>query len=150
MIESSIRTTYNACKNQKDLSGYLSKNGSVLSKESMEEGNQMENEIGNHQTRLLEAKQILEKMANGLHPLTNLPLHDHHFLQDPRVIRPLFLLLNHLNEPKSTSTKAPKKYVITQKQLNAVQFPKDPIGINDFCHSVNEQLGLPQTHNQHL
>ena len=98
--------------------------------------------MGNEQTRLLEAKQLLGKMANGVHPITNQPVDEHHFLQDPRVIRPLFLLLNHLNEPKSNRTKAPQKYIITQKQLDAVEFPHHLIGINDFCNHVNEQLDL--------
>ncbi|MDX1806641.1 MAG: hypothetical protein R3267_06425 [Paenisporosarcina sp.] len=61
----------------------------------------------NEQTRLLEAKQLLGKMANGVHPITDQPVDEHHFLQDPRVIRLLFLLLNHPNEPKSNRTKAP-------------------------------------------
>jgi len=96
--------------------------------------------MGNQQIKLLEAKQLLEKMANGVHPITNQPVDEHHFLQDPRVIRPLFLLLNHLKEPNSTRSKAPRKYIITQKQLDAVEFPDHPIGINDFCNRVNEQL----------
>ncbi|MGE6487448.1 hypothetical protein [Paenisporosarcina sp. NPDC076898] len=98
--------------------------------------------MANQQMRLLEAKQVLEKMANGVHPLTDQPLDEHHFLQDPRVIRPLFLLLNHLNEPNSNHKKSPKKYIITQKQLDAVEFPNHRIGINDFCSRVNEQLDL--------
>jgi hypothetical protein len=96
--------------------------------------------MGNEQTRLLEAKQLIEKMANGVHPITNQPVDEHHFLQDPRVIRPLFLLLNHLNEPKSNRSKAPGKYVVSQEQLEAVEFPDQLIGINDFCNRVNEQL----------
>lgn len=98
--------------------------------------------MSNEQIRLLEARQLLEKMANGVHPITEQQLDEDHFLQDPRVIRPLFLLLNHLNEPKSTRSKIPKKYIITQKQLDAVEFPDHPIGINDFCNRVNEQLDL--------
>jgi hypothetical protein len=50
--------------------------------------------------------------------------------------------LNYLNESKSIRTKAPQKYIITQKQLDAVEFPDHPIGINDFCNYVNEQLDL--------
>ena len=98
--------------------------------------------MDNQLTKLSEAKQVLEKMANGVNPLTDQPLDEHHFLQDPRVIRPLFLLLNHLNEPRSKRSKAPQKYVITEKQLDAVEFPDEPIGINDFCSRVNEQLDL--------
>ena len=98
--------------------------------------------MGNQQMRLLEAKQLLEKTANGVQPITNQSVDEHRFLQDPRVIRPLFLLLNHLNEPKSTRSKTPKKYIITQKQLDAVEIPDHPIGINAFCNRVNEQLDL--------
>jgi len=45
-------------------------------------------------------------------------------------------------EPKSTRSKTPKKYIITQKQLDAVEFPDHPMGINDFCNRLNEQLDL--------
>ena len=110
----------------------------MIERELLEEGNQM----GDQQIKLLEAKQILEKMANGIHPLTDQQVEEHHFLQDPRVIHPLFLLLNHLNQPKTTHTKAPRKYVITQEQLATVELPNHPIGINDFCNRVNEKLDL--------
>ena len=93
-------------------------------------------------TQLLEAKQLLAKMANGIHPLTDQALENDHFLQDLRVIRPLFFILNHLNEPQSTKKKSPKSFVITEEQLAAVELPSHPIGINDFCKRVNDQLDL--------
>ena len=64
--------------------------------------------MDNQQIQLLEAKQLLEKVANGVQPLTDQQLEGHHFLHDPRIIRPLFLLLNHLNGPKKHLRKHPR------------------------------------------
>lgn len=85
-----------------------------------------------------EATVILEKLANGIHPLDNHNLDESHFLNDPRVIRPLFNLLTYLT--KSKSRVKPSRFLITDDILNNLSFPDRPIGINDFCTQVNDQL----------
>ena len=88
--------------------------------------------------RLEEAKQVLTHLANGYNPLDGTPLEQNHFLHHPRVIRPLYYLLQHLNKREMK----PRSLVITKEQLMQVILPEGEIGINTFCRYVNEQLDL--------
>lgn len=95
--------------------------------------------------RLLESKEILLKIASGINPLDDTPIHDESFLHNPQVIRPLFFLADYLtNEMQKSNrtipTRRPNKFTISDKQLESVALPSGSIGIYDFAQSINASL----------
>ena len=95
--------------------------------------------------KLLEAKEIIEKLANGMNPIDHFPVESQHFLNDSRVIRPLFYLVQYINDELASKRKLvpkPEKFVITDEQLATIRLPEGNIGINDFANAVNEVIDL--------
>lgn len=94
--------------------------------------------------KLLESKQVLEKLAHGINPIDGSNITTDQLLNNPQVIRHLFVLLNFLDselekQKKIKNRKRTKKVVLTltPEQLEKVLLPKGPIGINEFAQAVN-------------
>ena len=95
--------------------------------------------------KLLEAKEVIEKLANGMNPINHSLVESEHFLNDSRVIRPLFYLVQYINDELAGKRKLmpkPAKFVITDEQLASIRLPQGNIGINDFANAVNEVIDL--------
>lgn len=92
----------------------------------------------------MESKQVLEKLAHGINPIDGSDITTDQLLNNPQVIRHLFVLLNFLDselekQKKIKNGKRTKKVVLTltPEQLEKVLLPKGPIGINEFAQAVN-------------
>lgn len=95
--------------------------------------------------KLVEAKEVIEKLANGMNPIDHSVVESTHFLNDSRVIRPLFYLVQYINDELAGKRKLvpkPTKFVITDEQLANISLPQGNIGINDFANAVNEVIDL--------
>ncbi|WP_144512336.1 hypothetical protein [Bacillus sp. FJAT-22090] len=96
-----------------------------------------------NQAQLLESKQALEKLAHGINPIDESAIASDHLLNNPQVIRHLFVLLNFLdteltkNQKKTNRRKRPNKVVLTAEQVEKIVLPKGPISISEFAQAVN-------------
>lgn len=96
-----------------------------------------------NQAKLLESKQVIEKLAHGINPIDGSAIVADHLLNKPQVIRHFFVLLNFLDsklekkQKKTSRRKRPNKVVLTSEQLERVELPKGLIGINEFARAVN-------------
>jgi hypothetical protein len=91
--------------------------------------------------RLQESKTILHKIANGMNPLNNVPIKTDDFLNDPRIIRSLFFLVDYIDSELSKVPRTKRSgFFITEAQKLQVKFPDDEIGINDVAKTINEVI----------
>ncbi|SOC43242.1 hypothetical protein [Ureibacillus acetophenoni] len=93
--------------------------------------------------KLLESKRLIEKLANGENPLSGIPIHDESFLNNPKILRSFYFLVDHLTtqiEQKTLPPVKPKKFVITEEQLESVKLPTGKIGINEFAKAINKVI----------
>ncbi|MFZ5649924.1 MAG: hypothetical protein ACOY4I_03590 [Bacillota bacterium] len=96
--------------------------------------------------KLIRAKEILRKMANGINPLNGEQIESSSFLNDQRMIRCLYFVQEVLNmaiEGKmGTNTKKPSDFIITAEEKSRVKLPPGKIGVNEFARSVNKVIDL--------
>lgn len=92
--------------------------------------------------KLIKAKAILEKMANGINPINGQPIHDESFLQDPRMIRMLFYVSNVLQQVADGKIQKnrPRDFSITADEKSKVKFPEYKIGVQEFSKCINEVI----------
>lgn len=96
-----------------------------------------------NQTKLLESKQVLEKLGHGINPIDGSAIKSDHLLNNPHIIRHLFIILNFLDselgksKKKTNNRKRLKKVMLLPEQLERVKLPKGLIGINEFAQAVN-------------
>ncbi|WP_026575708.1 hypothetical protein [Bacillus sp. UNC438CL73TsuS30] len=100
--------------------------------------------MNNGLDKLQESKNIISKIANGLDPINNIPIHNDSFLNDPKIIRSLFFLINYI-ESEITKNESPtstrkKSFKITQEQKSKVIFPEGKIGVNDLAKAINDVI----------
>ncbi len=96
--------------------------------------------------KLVKAKEILRKMANGIDPLTGEEIEEGSFLHDPRMIRCLYFIEEVLNRAidghlKVTSSKV-EVFVITEEEKRRIELPPGRIGVNEFARCVNRVIDL--------
>ena len=87
---------------------------------------------------------VLEKIANGIDPLTGEVIRESSFLNDPKIIRCFYFVaevLKNVTKGSYSSNKA-TEFVITDEQKKQVQLPQGKIGVNEFSKRVNECLDL--------
>lgn len=93
--------------------------------------------------KLIRAKEIILKMANGINPVNNQPIDEGNFMNDPRMIRCMFYVANSLekliNGEKIVVSK-PSEFIITPEQKSMVQFPDEKIGVNEFSRCINSVI----------
>lgn len=93
--------------------------------------------------KLLESKRLIEKLANGENPITGIPIHDESFLNNPKILRSFYFLIDHIStqiEQNTLPPVKPKKFVITEEQLENVKLPPGKIGINEFARAINKVI----------
>jgi hypothetical protein len=91
--------------------------------------------------RLLESKAIIHKIANGINPLSNVPIENEGFLNDPRIIRSLFFLVDYIDSELSMVPLTKRSvFFITEAQKLQVMLPDEEIGINDLAKALNEVI----------
>lgn len=94
--------------------------------------------------KLIKAKEILLKMANGINPVNGENISKDSFLHDPRLIRCLFYISQIIDKNINGRIDAPKpeKFIITSEEKSKVEFPAYNIGMNEFAKSINNVLNL--------
>jgi hypothetical protein len=55
--------------------------------------------------KLLESKDIIQKLANGINPLDQSPIEEENFLNDPQIIRPLFFIIDYISNEVNKKVK---------------------------------------------
>ena len=93
------------------------------------------------------AKMYLDKLANGIDPITDLPVPDGEVINQVRISRCLFFASDVLRrvlenggvQVQKGSKKVP--FTITQEQLSSVQFSKDPLRITELCQRITDATG---------
>ena len=93
----------------------------------------------NEQQKIEKAKEILEKIAKGVDPLTGEQIEGESFLNDPRMIRCFYFVaevLDNVNKGVYSSRRG-GKFVITEEQKKMVEFPAENIGVNEFSKRIN-------------
>jgi hypothetical protein len=96
--------------------------------------------------KLIRAREILQKMADGINPLSGEKIEDGSFLHDPRIIRCLHFVQEVLysaiagNLMKGTGKAL--KFSITTEEKNQVEFPHNRIGVNEFAKCVNQVIDI--------
>ncbi len=93
------------------------------------------------------AKMYLDKLANGIDPLTDQPVPDGDVINQVRISRCLFfvsdVLRRVLENGGITAPKNGKKppFAITQEQLLRVQFSREPLRITELCQRITDAAG---------
>ncbi|MFJ7728430.1 hypothetical protein ACIQXV_20055 [Neobacillus sp. NPDC097160] len=93
--------------------------------------------------KLDESKKILYKIAHGIDPITNAPIKNESFINDPRVIRSLFFLVDYIDAELAKIPRSKKgDFFITKEQKSHVKFPSGEIGINDCAKAINDVIDI--------
>ena len=89
-----------------------------------------------------EAKLIIENMAKGINPISGEQIIESSFLNDARIIRCLYYVVEILNNVKNGlyNSRETKAFVITPEQKKMVKFPSEKIGVNEFSRCINNVL----------
>ncbi len=92
------------------------------------------------------AKMYLDKLANGIDPLTDLPVSEGDVVNQVRISRCLFFVSDVLRRVLENGGIHPahtKKtpFVITQEQLFHVQFSREPLRITQLCQIITDAAG---------
>jgi hypothetical protein len=92
--------------------------------------------------RMLKAREILIKMANGINPVNGEQIEGESFLHDPRIIRCLYYVSDVLEKVatgKMTQNK-PGKFIISPEEKAQVVLPAGKIGVNEFARAINNVI----------
>jgi len=91
--------------------------------------------------KLDESQKILRQIANGVDPINQIPIKQDSFLNDPRIIRSLYFLVDFIDSELAKIPRSKKnKFFISEEQKNQVKFPDGEIGINDAAKAINEVI----------
>ena len=90
------------------------------------------------------ARAYIEKMANGVNPITDQPVPDYETLNDVRISRCLFYVSDVLrqvieNGGEIGKKKAAKKqpFMISQEQLRNFELSEKPISVSEVTRRIN-------------
>lgn len=89
------------------------------------------------------AKEIIQKLANGIDPTTGEEIGNDHLLSDPRMIRMFFFVSEVLdNVIRGEYSKDIKitDFVITPEQKESVVFTEGDIGVNEIAKCINKVI----------
>ena len=100
----------------------------------------------NEREKVIKAKEVLLKIANGTNPVDGTPINEESFLNDPRIIRCFFYISEVLNRVIAGQTNQnlpkPTEFHITKEEKGLVKFPENKIGANQFAKCINNVIDL--------
>jgi len=100
----------------------------------------------NEREKVIKAKEVLIKIANGINPVDGTPINEESFLNDPRIIRCFFYISELLNRVIAGQTNQnlpkPTELHITKEEKSLVKFPENKIGVNEFAKCINNVIDL--------
>lgn len=99
--------------------------------------------------KMEKAKNVLQKMAKGVNPLTGEAITEHNFLNDPRIIRCFYFVSEVLDNViqgvyRKSGSRLPD-FIITPEQKQRVKFPEGKIGVNEFSRHINQCINLNES-----
>ena len=95
--------------------------------------------------KIRKAKAVMDKIANGINPVTGEEIVGDHFLHDPRMIRCFFFVSQVLDDvAKGNFSKSSKqqRFLMTEEEKARVVFRDELIGMNEFAKCVNQQVDV--------
>ncbi|ATW26628.1 hypothetical protein [Candidatus Formimonas warabiya] len=100
--------------------------------------------VGMEKEKLVRAKEIIQKVAQGVNPFNGEPIEERSFLQEPRMIRCLFFIQEVLDQAMEgqirITDKKPGAFIISQEEKSKIELPPGKIGINEFAKAVNKVI----------
>jgi len=100
--------------------------------------------------KVLKAREVILKLANGKDPLNKVQISSDSFLSDPRMIRCFFFVaevLETVSRQRNKNILAPTGFFITSEEKEKVVFPEGNIGVNIFSNCINDVLDLNRSKN---
>lgn len=98
--------------------------------------------------KLQKARLVLQKMVDGVNPLTGELIESDHFLQDPRIVRCLLFISDALKrQVDETAYKLhrPEMFTIDNEVISRVELPAGKIGVTEFSRCINQVIDLTQS-----
>lgn len=96
--------------------------------------------------KLIKAKEILMKMANGINPVSGEEIENESFLHDPRIIRCLFFISDVLSKEAERQDNGiklvPTEFIITPEEKCKVVFPDTKVGVTEFAKCINKVIDI--------
>ncbi len=96
--------------------------------------------------KLIRAKEILQKMANGINPFNGEPIKESSFLQEPRMIRCLFFVQEVLDRAIHGQFRIaairPSEFIISGEEKSTIELPPGKIGVSEFARCVNKVIDI--------
>lgn len=95
--------------------------------------------------KLKRAIEIMKMMAEGLNPFTSEPYDENTFLNDPRMVRCLYYVIEILEKMEAGEIgqfveKKDLPFIITQEEKAKVVLPEEKIGVNTFAKCINQVI----------
>jgi hypothetical protein len=89
-----------------------------------------------------EVKIVIENIVKGINPITGEQIAESSLLNDARIIRCLYYLVEILQNKKRRSERSSKtkEFIITPEQKGMLAFPPEKIGIAVFSRCINDVL----------
>jgi hypothetical protein len=98
--------------------------------------------------KMQKAREVLQKMANGINPVSGQTIEKEHFLQDPRIIRCMFFIADVLKRQIDETIyreRRPTIFSITAEEKERIEFPAGKIGVNEFSRCVNHVIDISRS-----
>lgn len=98
--------------------------------------------------RVEKAKEVIEKIAKGVDPLSGTQIHHDSILNDAKMVRCFYDVSEVLeNVIKGNYSRRYKQldFIITAEQKSRVVFSEGKIGVNEFSRCVNQCLNLNES-----
>lgn len=95
--------------------------------------------------KVLKAREVILKLANGEDPINKEQISSDSFLIDPQMIRYFFFIaevLESVSRQRNKNLPVPTGLTITSEEKEKVVFPEGKIGVNIFSSCINDVLDL--------
>lgn len=91
--------------------------------------------------KLIQAREVLTKIADGINPLNGQPINEKDFVHDPRMIRNFFYISEVMNDAIRYYARSHMKkltdFIISEDEKLRVALPESKIGVTEFAKRIN-------------
>lgn len=91
--------------------------------------------------RLIKAREVLTKIADGVNPMSGEPINEKDFIHDPRMIRHFFYIAEVMNDViryrAANHMKKLTDFIIAEDEKKRVMLPESKIGVTEFAKRIN-------------
>ncbi len=91
--------------------------------------------------KLMKAREVLAKIAEGINPLSGQPINEKDFVHDPKMIRHFFYISEVMNDMIRYQARSHMKrltdFIITEDEKQLVALPESKIGVTEFAKRIN-------------